>query len=1115
MKFYLHGKHHVFLFQKGFLIMKLTAFLIIAFVFQVRASGYAQKVTLSEKNVSLVKILKKIKKQSGYNFFYENRLLKYSRNMDINVKDKSLEEVLQLCLKDLPLTYTVTGKTIVIGKKENPLIGNLNSFQQFIITGHVKDLEGLPLPGVNIKLKGTKTGTVTSADGSYRLSLPDGNGILVYSFIGFENLEVNINKTSLLNVTLKQQSEGLNEVVVTALGIKRTDKSLTYNVQTLKGSDVTTVKDPSFVNSLNGKVAGATINASSSGLAGSTRVVLRGVKSITQNNNALYVVDGIPLPNLQTSQPGILFGGSDGGDGISNINPEDIESISILSGPAAAALYGYQAANGAIQVTTKKGSAEKTRINVTSTTTFSNPFVLPKRQDTYGTAANNAFASWGNRLDQPSAYSIRDFFQTGTNFSNSVSVSTGNTKNQTYFSAASVNAKGIIPNNKLSKYNLTARSTSSLLDDKLKLDISAMYLIQQQQNIPGQGQYGNPLLPLYLFPTSGNINDIKNFERYDINRNFNTQYWPYDDLGMQAQNPYWIINRQITVNKRERFLGSVAATYEFSKDLNLAARVKYDNSNDKFDSKFYASTSSFLTGGLNGSYNTGTSNPKQLYSDILLTFKKEISDFSITAIGGASLQDNKSSALSAGGALFTVPNFFSLSNISQNKIGASQTIQTHDQTQSIFFTGQAGYKQKLFLDVSGRNDWSSFLAGTNSKSIFYPSVGLSAIVSDIVKLPVAISFLKLRASYSEVGNPPAAYLPNPGYSIVGGYPTAITSQPFVGLKPERTASFETGLDIKFLKNSITFNATYYRANTSNQIFTVSVPPAVGFSSYYINAGKIQNQGIEATLGYNGKIGNVTWNPSVTFSLNRNKAVKLLDPYKDPFTGLLYSQDTIQVAGTGAYAMKIAKGGTTGDIYVQGLLKDAQGNLITDDKGLPRIDPKFRKAGSSNPNYNMGYNNTISYKNFSLGFLINARVGGIVISGTQSLMDAYGISPATASARDEGGVLVNGKRVPAKDYYGAVASAGGGSTGALGLYTYSATNVRLGELSLGYTIPGKVFNNKIQSISIGVIARNLWMIYNKAPFDPESVASTGSYYQGFDYFNPPSLRNVGFNIKVSL
>ncbi|MBB2150597.1 SusC/RagA family TonB-linked outer membrane protein [Pedobacter gandavensis] len=975
------------------------------------------------------------------------------------------------------------------------------------IKGTVKDNKGGTLPGVSVKVKSSGQTTQTNASGQYSINAKAGD-VLVFSYVGYQSKEVTVSSQGTIDVVLAEDAQNLEGVVVTALGIKKSTKSLTYNVQTLSSKEVNEVKDPSFVNSLTGKVSGLTLTHSSAP-GGSTKAVLRGNKSISGNNNALYVVDGVPLPSLSGAGTTDGFQISDGGDGISNLNPEDIEEVSVLSGASASALYGGQASNGVILITTKKGKAGKTAVNFNSSTTFDNPFILPKTQNTYGTPApataggTPAYNGWGPKAATPGSYSPEDFFQTGKTYTNALSISGGTEKNQSLFSAAATNAEGIIPNNKLDRYNFSFRNTSSYFDNKLNLDARAEYIYQKTQNMPGQGQYYNPLTSVYLFPgASENFNNVKNYEVFDPIRKINTQNWAYGDGGINMQNPYWITNRNLFQVQRARVVGSFTAKYNFTDYLNLQGRVRMDRSTDQGETKIYATTLGNLSGNSpNGNYTSLDNLNSQTYADLLLNFNKTFGDFSLNATAGASLQNLTIKGLTIGGPLdpYKVPNFFSLLNVTQANLKPVPNAY-REQNQAAFMTATFGYKNYLFLDVTGRNDWNSTLP----KPFFYPSVGLSAVVSEMAKLPEFISFAKLRLSYAEVGNaiPQAyAYATNPTYPINGGAIVPFTGKPFSTLKPERSKSFEIGTDLRFMDNKLSLNATYYKTHTVNQFFRVNVSETVGYKTYDLNAGDVQNQGLEMSLGYRAQFGELSWTPNINFSFNRNKIIDLYS-YNDPATGQFIDVKQIQLGGSSV----IRKGGAYGEIQVKDFQRDANGGLVLDDKGLPQYSNNLITAGNVNPRYMLSMNNGFKYKNFNLNFLVDSRIGGEVISNTERTLDKFGMSQRTADSRNAGGIIANGVDAT-QQYYGRISSE-------LTPYVYSATNVRLRELSLGYTFPAQVFNNKIQKIQVSVIGRNLWMIYKKAPFDPDVITLTGNAYQGFDDFAMPSLRSIGFNVNFT-
>ena len=1106
--------HFPWLTTKTMLKMKFTLFFILLTLLQAQAEGFSQTVNFSGRKVGLTKVFEIVESQTGYSVFANKNLLKETRSVSISVKNMPLKEFLDIIFRDQPVGYEINNKTIFLKKKMIAAASPVKTEEQRpvfqTITGTVVDSSGAPLPGASITIKGTNISATTNDAGRFTIEA-EPNQTLVISFIGYQVQELALNGRTTVEVILKKQVAEMEQVVVTALGITRKTKALSYSVQEIKGDEVVRVKDANFVNSLAGKVAGITINNSAAGIGGSARVVMRGTKSLFGNNNALYVIDGIPLPNLTTTQASDIFTGSGvSGDGISNINPDDIASMSVLTGTAAAALYGSQAANGVVMITTKKGMAGRTSLTVSNNTNFFNPLILPEFQNRYGSAPGDYF-SWGPKLNTPSSYKPSDFFQTGYNVTNSVTLATGTEKNQTYLSAATVNAQGIVPNNELARYNFSVRNTSSFLDDKMSLDVSGMYIKVNEDNMLSQGQYFNPLVPIYLFPVSDDIERYKVFERFNPARNFNTQFWPYGDLGFQMQNPYWIINRNMFENAKDRFVLSTGLKYNINNWLNVTGRVKLDHNTSVTERKFYASTSGLFASDA-GAYHKNTAITQQLYTDVLLNANKSFgSDYTLTATLGSSLLDSKYSLEGYGGNLLSVPNLFGFQNVNQTQATVTQN-RFHDQIQSVFGTAQIGYRNMLFLDVTGRNDWSSALSRTTASSIFYPSVGVSGILSDLLDLRSStLSFVKVRGTYSEVGNAPERFVSIATYPIIGGFPTTTSYMPATGLRPERTKSYEVGLNLRFLRNIINFDVSAYQSRTYNQLFNPVLAPSTGFSSFYVNAGEVMNKGIEASLGANLKFGKLDWNSTVTFGMNRNRIEKLLSNYTDPTTGQTVTVDSLSVGGTGSYMMALVKGGSMGDIYVNTLAVDEHGyinvGLVT--QTVQADANRYVKAGNSNPRYNIGFRNGFSYKNFNLDFLINARLGGEVVSVTQAIMDRFGVSETSAAARDAGGVVINNEKIPAQPYY---AVTGGGVAGVGSMYVYSASNLRLAEASLSYTFPSKMFNNKIKGITVGVNGRNLFLL-TKAPFDPETAASTGTYYQGVDYFIQPSLRSFGFSTKI--
>jgi len=987
------------------------------------------------------------------------------------------------------------------------------------VTGIVKDETGAALPGVTVVIKGTQTGTQTDVNGKFTINANTGD-VLVFSYVGYISKQITVANGTNFDITLAPNARALNEVVVTALGITKTQASLSYDQQTVSGKELEVSKDPSFVNSLDGKVSGLQITQSSSGAGGSTKVILRGNKSIYGSSNVLYVVDGIPLQPLTSAQPNGVFAYSgDGGDGISNINPDDIESISVLKGASASALYGSQAANGVILITTKKGKAGKTSITLNSNTTFDKAVLVPKLQNSYGRgdsslASSTSLNSWGAKEAPGTVNSDpTSFFNTGVTTINAFTLSTGTEKNQTYVSYANTHADGIEPGNIFNKNNISVRNTSKLLNDKLTLDVSANYIFQNTIDRPTSGTYFNPLTSTYLFPRGVDFNQYKNYESFDPTRNIDLPNWiqPYiggggDDL----QNPYWVQYRNPNDQGLNRLLATVSAKYEINSWLNVQARVNLDKTTQTSDQKLYAGTAT-LFAGMAGNYAYNSSGTSQVYSDLLLNANKDISsDFNINGTLGASIQDNQNSSLGFNGHLGNIDNFFNVSNVILTAGNPfNQTNKTENQTQSLFASVDFGYKKFLYLDVTARNDWSSALAYTSTDSFFYPSIGLSDVLTSMFKMPDFISFSKVRVSYTDVGNSIPSFVSTPAqYTLSSGFLNLNLTQPLAALKPEITHSFEIGTEWRFINDHISFDATYYHTNSYNQLFNVATSTASGgYASQYINGGNVKNEGFEGSLGYHGNINHdLSWNSNFTFSLNKNKVISL---YTDPVAGP--QNQFVFPNSFNSYSLEARVGKPFGEIYASDWQRDANGNIVVAN-GKPQVIADandFVDVGNSNPNFMLGWTNNFKFKQFDLAFTIDGRFGGKVIDMTQAYLDSYGVSAASGEARDNGGVLVNGTKMYAQTYY----EAAGGRSGALAEYAYSATNIRLREASLGYTIPGTVFNNKISNVRVAFTGRNLFFFYLKAPFDPETDLATDNTLQGLDLFGQPSTRQLGFNVSA--
>lgn len=1098
------------------LVMRISLILLFAVVLQLSAeNGYAQRtrIPISMNNASIEQVLNKIEEISDFVFLYNDKTIQTNRIVSVRNTNGKIMDILDEVFRGTNIVYTVVDKQIILSTNKLDVVAQNPSFP---LKGVVKDVKGEPLIGVNVKVKGAGKGTITDFDGKFILQVVKGN-ILEISYVGYVSQSIKISDSKALDIVLTEDTKVLNEVVVTALGLKRETKSLTYNVQQVSSDEITKVKDVNMMNSLAGKVAGVSINSSSAGIGGGARVVMRGTKSISGNNNALYVVDGVPLPSSYGTQPGGRYeGAGQSGDGISYFNSDDIESISVLSGSAAAALYGSAAANGVVLITTKKGAAGKTSVSYNNNSTFYSPFVMPKFQNSYGSEPGEWF-SWSSKLDTPSSYDVNDFFQTGYNVANTVSLTTGNDKNQTYVSVGTVNGRGIIHNNDLDRYNFSARNTASMLNDKLHLDVSFMYSNVKEQNMLAQGEYGNPLVPVYLFPRGEDIEKYRYYERYDIERNIDVQYWPLGENGLSMQNPYWVTDRNMYINKKDRFLTSASLKYEITNWLNVSARAKMDRDIVHNERKMYASTLTVLAENSDkGAYIETEQNVTQYYADVMANVNKYFADdkWNVTATLGASLLDLNSRTLTLGGGLLTVPNRFTVNNIDTSGKLTYRRGNYHDRTNSLFATASVGYKGMVYVDGALRSDWLSALAGTKHKSILYPSVGASAILTDAFNIKSDIlSYAKIRLSYSEVGNAPSRFSAITTYSVYGGL-TTTSYFPIKDLKPERTYSWETGLNLALFENKLTLDATVYRSYTKNQLFSPEISTTTGYSSIYVNAGKVTNEGIELALGYKQKIGQVDWKTTLLWSLNRNKVNQLLPEYTNDELGVTVRLDEMDVYSMGGAKKRLTVGGSMGDLYANILRTDEHGHIWLDSKSntIQTEKNNYIYVGNTNPKYVLSWRNEFFWRGISLGFMINARVGGRGASATQAVLDYYGVSETSAKARDNGGVLVNGYKYDAQSWYQTVGGNGVDFVGSC--YIYDMTNVRLGELSIGYDIPINKWCKFIKELNVSLVGRNLLMIYCKAPFDPETTAGTGTYNQGMDYFMQPSLRSMGFSAKVT-
>lgn len=715
------------------------------------------RVTIKMQDVPMDSVMNEIEKQTKY-LFISDREIDSKRKISINIQDKPVGEALEQMVKGTDIAYKISNSNILLSK-QNPL-----NNKTVTISGTVTDNQGSAVIGAVIVVSGTDAGTISDMDGHFTLQAqpPLTNAVLTVSYVGYESANLTIGDQTQFKIVLLEKDIILSEVVVTAFGVERSKKALSYNVQEVSSGDIVGVKDANFINALNGKVAGVNINASSSGVGGASKVVMRGSRSIEQSSNALYVIDGVPMNNVTRSgNTGTGFDSTGSSDFAADINPEDIESVSILTGASAAALYGSSAANGAVVITTKKGKAGKTSVTVTQNTEFLKPFVKYDFQNRYGTSSVNTNLSWGSKLngyDYMGYEPYNDYFGTGVVTTETVSLVTGNDKNQTYFSAGIVNSGGIIPNNEYDRYNFTFRNSTSFLNDKMTLDIGASYIKQKDLNMTNQGVYSNPIASAYLYPRGNDWNSVKMFECYDDQRKIYIQNWDMASGEYVLQNPYWVNYRNLRENKKDRYMLNAALNYKVLGWLTLSGRVRLDDSREKSTKKYYADTNTLLTErSTNGLYGESTLDNRQIYADAMARVNRRFGeDWSLDAFVGASIQDTRTNINgiygpirdgSVEGETALIPNVFNILQIS-NSLSKRNVSGIKEQQQSLFASAEIGFKSTYYLSATLRTDWPSQLAGPESanSSFTYPSVGGSVILSEILRLPRQINYLKVRGS---------------------------------------------------------------------------------------------------------------------------------------------------------------------------------------------------------------------------------------------------------------------------------------------------------------------------------------------------------------------------------
>ena len=1034
-----------------------------------------------------------------------------------------------------------TGNAVANPNTGNPAIDI--SQQDTKITGTVEDEFG-PVAGASVVIKGTTNGTMTDMDGHFTLEGVKKGDIIQISFIGFATQDIPYTGQTALNVKLEEDAQKLDEVVVTALGMKRDKKALGYAMQELKGDELLSSREPNLANSLSGKVSGLQIVRSSNGVGGSSKIVLRGNNSLTGSNQPLIVVDGTPMDNF-TGGVDDVWGnsGADMGNGLSDINPEDIESMTVLKGASASALYGSRAGNGVILITTKSGKKnEGLGITVNAGITTESIFLKPDMQNSFGQGSVGAYdnqsrLSWGPKAEGQTVTNwmgrqvplrtydnIDAFFNTGTSFNEGISFQQ-NIKGTSVFS--SINRSddaGITPESKLNKTNITLRATTFLDEaEKWKVDAKVNYINLNAHNRPIQGvNPSNAFNTIYNLPRSLNVADFKN----SVDEDGNMIWW--DASKNPQENPYWVTKYRQNNDTRNRLLGNIALKYAPTNWFNVELRGGTDYYTTTKNEKVYAG---------------GNTTPSGLYSEGSETFYENNYSFLATAnkdnlidrLGcfvtfGGYLMIQWRSKMNASAGELLVPNLFSLNNGINKPTVTSELIRR--KMNSLYGSLQLNWDGYLFLDITARNDWSSTMSKAN-RSYFYPSVSLSGVISDMVpklggQMPEWFTFAKVRASYAEVGNDLDPYQLYNNFTVgkdENGNTTAAPGNVLYdsSVRSELIKSWEAGFDIRFFNNRLGLDAAWYKTNATRQLLNLPMDPFSGYSSRKVNAGNIQNEGVEISL--NGLIldnpKGLSWNSTAQFSLNRNK---IIDLYPGVTLYDIKTLDAIQIVAV--------QGSYYGDIYGQTFqrVEDKNdpnyGKIIVGEDGLPLITTGKSKVGNQSPDWMLGWTNSFSYKGFNLSFLVDFRIGGDLYSATASNLYTRGNAAGTVVNGERQDFIVpnsvvqtpNGyteNKVPVthQNYWERI-----GSTGNYGLpemYTYDATNIRLRNITLGYDFNKAMLKNTpFQRLRLSATCNNVWMIhYNLPGIDPESVSATNTNATGFENGAAPTSRSFTFNVTV--
>lgn len=995
------------------------------------------------------------------------------------------------------------------------------------VTGTIVDELGIAVTGATVQVKGTDVRAISDRDGKFVISVPAGSEALIVSYIGYGKTEYILSGSNTVNISLNPSSSELNEVVVTALGIKREKKALGYAMQEVNTAGLIENKSINISNMLQGKIAGVQISQSGSGMGGSTRIIMRGLNSLSGNNQPLWVVDGIPI-NDDSSSDVNEYGGRDLSSAANQINPEDIETISVLKGANAAALYGSRAQSGAIIITTKKGKqGQPLSLEYNGNIEFSKVYNPYNYQNIYGQGSGGEFStsakgSWGPKMegqlidswkktfygDDVAQYAmlpqrdyIKEFYDTGLMYSNTLTASAGTDKLTGRLSFTDNRNEGIVPNHSINRQYFDLNT--EFKNDFLTIGAKINYMREKTSNSPAQGSYG--LMSQFItMPRNIRLSDLST----DMYKSTG-QVKNWAGAAENYTNPYGMIlplngNRTI----RNRVLGMLRASLKITSYLNLTGRVGIDWYNDQY--RKYAVHQS--DGSTASQYLHNETSHKDFTSDLILNFNKNFGDFSVSANLGTSIENQQYEGLTGNAGNFLIQNFIWLDNGDLRQASESYSQQ---EIQSVFGNASVGYKSMLYLDITGRNDWSSTLPKQN-RSYFYPSVSLSGIISEMLKMPDWIDYLKVRTSWAKVGNDTSPYQLISNYtkynSLVNGG-TILEMQlpdqmPLNNLKPESTNSYEVGLDWRMFNNRLGIDFTYYNSTTTDQILAINTPIPSGYTSKIINAGKIRSYGYELTItGTPIQTKDWKWDLTLNWGLNRTECIALDGNVKR------YTLGSTSIA-----SVVVNEGGLYGDIVATNAYKrDAQGHVLVGDDGLPLTETD-KVIGNMLPKWTGSLGTTLQWKDISFSALMDMRYGGDFISMTDANAVSSGTSARTLNGRD--GMVFNGTvasseeqnttKITAQELYTKI----GSSSGVAEEFMYKGTYLKMREMSIGWNLPKAWLRPlKLQAVKISAVGRDLFYIYKNAPVNPESALSNADYAQAFEYGSMPPTRTFGFSLNV--